>query len=96
MTERYETIRQDTITLLQQVAEDWDYDEPITEDTYLVADLGFESLDVVILGTKMQDHYGHVLPFNDLFAEIGQREIKDLTLGEWVSFIDRHLPAASP
>jgi acyl carrier protein len=83
----------DVIALLRQLADDWDYSGEITEDTYLGADMGFESLDIVVLGTAVQERYGQVMPFTDFFAEIGQREQRDIAIREWVDFIHTHLSA---
>ena len=83
----------DVIALLRQLADDWDYSGEITEATYLGADMGFESLDIVVLGTAIQEHYGQVMPFTDFFAEIGQREQRDIAISEWVDFIHTHLNA---
>jgi acyl carrier protein len=94
-----EEIKTDTLLLLQRLADDWEYGGHVTEDTCLLADMGFESLDVVILSAQVQEHYGQVLPFSDLFSEIGQRERKDISVGEWVDFVHKHLdstPAEIP
>lgn len=91
MKRSHEEIQKDTLLLLWTIANDWEYSGNITRNTYFLADLGFESLDVVILSTQVQEHYGRVLPFTELFAEIGQRELKDISVGEWVDFIYRHL-----
>ena len=81
-----EEIRADIVMLLGKLADDWDYDGQVTEDTRMLADLGFESLDVVVLATVVQDHYQQILPFPEFFAEIGQRSTRDVTVGEWVDF----------
>ena len=91
MKRSHEEILADVMLLLRQLADDWEYSGDITEDTYLLADMGFESLDVVVLGTAVQERYGRVLPFPELFAEIGQRELRDISVGEWVDFIYEHL-----
>jgi len=91
MKKTREEIKMDNLLLLQRLADDWEYGGVITEDTYLLAELGFESLDVVILSAQVQEQYGRVLPFTELFSEIGQRERKDISIGEWVDFIDKHL-----
>lgn len=91
-----EQIQADTLLLLRRLSEDWEYSGAITEGTYFLADMGFESLDVVILSAQVQEHYRQVLPFTDLFNEIGQRELKDISVGEWVDFIHQHLLAAPP
>jgi acyl carrier protein len=86
-----EQILHDVLHLLQDVARDWEYDRPLDADTRLFADLAFESLDLVVLGAAVQDHFKQTFPFAELFAELGQREERDLTIGEWVDYIQLHL-----
>ena len=99
MKKSREEILADVMLLLRRLADDWEYGGDITEDTYFFADMGLQSLDVVVLGTAVQEHYGQVLPFPKLFAEIGQRELRDSSVGEWVDFIYKHLndvPSQNP
>jgi acyl carrier protein len=77
------------LNIMNQLASDWEYSEPITSETYLFGDLGFESLDLVVLGTSLQERYGR-LPFAELLADIGQRPLQDLSVGELVQFISQH------
>jgi acyl carrier protein len=87
------------VELVQSVARDWDFENAVTERTRLSADLNFESLDLVVLGAAVQERFGQIFPFPELFAELGQREVRDLTIGEWVDFLERHLldrPAPAP
>ena len=86
-----DVILTDVINLLQQLARDWEYSGEITPDTFLFADLGFESIDAVILASFVQEHYGRPFPFPQLLADIGQREVKDLRISELVVFIHEHL-----
>jgi acyl carrier protein len=86
-----EQILDDVLHLLQDVARDWEYDRPLDASTRLFADLAFESLDLVVLGAAVQDHFKQTFPFAELFAELGQREERDLTIGEWVAYIEKHL-----
>jgi acyl carrier protein len=79
------------LELLQKVSRDWEFEAPLTADTRLFTDLSFESLDLVVLGAAVQEHFGQRFPFPEFFAEIGQREVRDLTIGEWVGFIHEHL-----
>lgn len=90
-----EEVMADVLQLLNQLADDWEYGGEITPQTYLFADMGLESLDVVVLATAIQEHYGRVMPFPEFFAEIGQREIRDISVGEWVDFVHRHLNEVS-
>jgi acyl carrier protein len=93
MTYTRERILAEVLELLNRVVQDWEFEGPIDAHTRLYADLAFESLDLVVLGSKVQERFGQILPFPQFFAEIGQRDVRDrdLTIGEWVDFIDRHV-----
>ncbi len=86
------------IGLLEALEDDLEGAGPITEGTYLLGDRNWRSIDVVYLANSMQEHYGRTFPFTELFAEIGRREIKDISVGEWVDFIHQQLnsTAVSP
>jgi len=86
-----EKILAEVLALLNSVVQDWEFEGAIGANTRVFADLAFESLDLVVLGSKVQERFGQTLPFPQLFAEIGQREVRDLTIGEWVDFIQRHI-----
>ena len=86
MTEQYQRILADVLELMSTMAEDWEYGESITPTTRMFGDLGFESLDLVVLGTAIQDRHGR-LPFAEFLADIGQRPEKDVTVGELVIFV---------
>lgn len=88
-----DAILADVLSLLNQLARDWEYSGEITSDTFLFADLGFESIDAVVLTSFVQEHYRRQFPFPLLFAELAQREVKDIQIGELVSFIHSHLDA---
>lgn len=79
------------LELLAQLASDWEYDGEITADTLMFTELGFQSLDAVVLGNSLQEHYGQIIPYADLLASIGQREFNDVAVGEWVDFTYQHL-----
>ena len=79
--------------MLQELARDWDYAGEIGPETRLFADLGFESLDAVVLGTAIQERYQQAMPLAELLTEIGLRPKPDLTVRELVEFIDAQLMA---
>ena len=83
------------LQFLGRLADDWEYSGEITEETYFLADMGLASLDVVILANSIQEHYGQTFPFPEFFAEIGQRELRDVSVGEWVDFIYKNLNAVT-
>jgi acyl carrier protein len=95
MNKTREEVMGDVLHLLSQLADDWEYSGEIAPETYFFADMGFESLDIVVLATSIQEHYGRVMPFPEFFAEVGQREIRDISVGEWVDFVHQHLNEAS-
>jgi acyl carrier protein len=84
------------LTLMTQLAGDWEYSGTVSPETRLLGDLSLESLDLVVLGTAIQKRYGR-LPFAELLAEIGQRPVekRDMSVGELVEFVSRNrgLPA---
>ena len=63
----------------------------IDRETRFFADLGLASIDAVVLGETLQEHYARPLRFGDLMAEIGKREDRDMTIGELVDFLVRNL-----
>jgi acyl carrier protein len=79
--------------LLQKMCEltqDWDYPDPVRAESKLFTELGFESLDAVVLCTAIQEHYQTPMPFAELLAEIGQQQ-RDLSIDELTDFVDTHL-----
>jgi acyl carrier protein len=89
MATTYPQILDEVLELMTSLAGDWEYSGEIAAHTYLLGDLGFESLDLVVLGTTLQERYGR-LPFSELLADLGQRQVKDVTVGELVDFVARH------
>jgi len=77
MKPRHDQILDTVLELLRGVAGDWEFDGQLTSDTRLFADLAFESLDLVVLGAAVQEHFGQKFPFAEFFADIGQRAVRD-------------------
>jgi acyl carrier protein len=84
------------LALLGELKEDWEYEEAIDPRTRFIADLGLESLEIVVLATMIQQQYGK-LPFPVFFDEIGQRPVddRDVTVHEVVAFVSEHRAAIS-
>jgi acyl carrier protein len=68
-----------------------EYSGPIGMKTRFTADLGLASIDAVVLGETIEEHYGRKIPFNEFMADLGRRTVKDIELGELVRFLHRHL-----
>ena len=73
-----------------ELTQDWDYTDPVGPESRLFTELGFESLDAVVLCTAIQEHYQTPMPFAELLAEIGQQQ-RDLSINELTDFVDTHL-----
>lgn len=91
MQKTREDIMDDVLGLLRQLADDWEYSGEITPQTRFFADMNLASLDIVVLGTAVQEYYGRIMPFAELFAELGQRGSPDIPISVWVDFIYTHL-----
>ena len=83
----------EVLELMTQLAGDWEYEGTVTPSTLLFEDLGLESLDLVVLGTAIQERYGRV-PFAEFLSDIGQRTTPDVSVGQLVTFIDQNRQAA--
>jgi acyl carrier protein len=89
----YDDILQDIIEILADMTADWDidFDGPIGSDTRLIADLAFESIDVVQFIVAIEERIKvRGLPFEELLMTEG-RYVDELSVKETVAFLNRHL-----
>jgi acyl carrier protein len=70
-----------------------EYYDAIGPETLFFGDLGLASIDAVVLGETLEEHYGRKLPFHLFMADLGRRAQRDMPLGELVSFLHQHLNA---
>lgn len=88
-----ETILQNIIQILEHMTSDWDmeFTGPIGPDTRLIADLAFESIDVVQFIVQLETNFQRKdLPFEKLLMTDG-RYREDFTVREVVTFLHGHL-----
>lgn len=86
------------IEILRDLTQDWDtgLEDEITASTAIVADLDFDSLDVVHLITAIEQHYGQPnFPFEELLMVDGSY-VQDLTVDEIARFVGKHLSNNRP
>jgi len=97
MTQLDPQVLSDLLQLIDELSGDWEVEGPITPETRFLADLGLESLDLVVLGTMIQQRYGQ-LPFAEYYAEVGRRPIeeRDVSVSDLVVFICEHRGTAAP
>ncbi len=81
------------IDILNAVTKDWetDFDGGIGRDTALIADLGFESIDMVHLIAAIEQRFDRRdLPFEKLVMEDGRYK-SDFAVSDVVAFLEEHL-----
>ena len=77
------------IAILQDFTQDLDqeFEGEMDRATTLVADLGFESIDIIQLVVAIEEEFGkRKLPFNQLLMKDG-RYVNDLSVGQIVDFL---------
>jgi acyl carrier protein len=89
------TIFRDILTTLERVGEDWEYSGEITLETTLLENLGLESIDVVVLGEFLEEHYGQSFPFTEYYTELSQQNKADIRIADLVDFIYDHFSESS-
>jgi len=90
MSRSYDDVFREIAGLLRNF-EGREYAGAIGPHTRFFDDLGCSSIDAVVLGEKLEQHFGQRLPFNDLLMALGNRGATDLEIGELAQFVHRHL-----
>ncbi len=68
-----------------------EYFGEIDRQTRFFDDLGMVSIDAVVLGEKLEERYGFKFPFNELIADLRDRQAEDIEVGELADFVQFHL-----
>jgi acyl carrier protein len=72
---------------LESLVQDWDLDTSILPETKLVADLGFESIDLIQMVAALEQEFGRPsLPFAELLIVEG-RYVDDLSVRQIAEFL---------
>lgn len=69
---------------------DRDFPDPAGPDARVFADLGLASIELIVLGERLEHHYGRKLPFGPFLAGLRARGADDVTVGELVAFLQQH------
>ena len=88
-----ETIQFKVITVLQDMIADWELDDidEIDAETKLMADLAFESLDVVQFVVALEKEFERKnLPFQNLFMHDGDY-VDEIEVKEVVEFLNKNI-----
>ena len=84
-------VQTDLIGILKMAREDWDNSIPVTDETGIFRDLGFESIDAVGLASTLEDHFATNLPFPAFMAKARQEQWPDITIKALVDFLMENL-----
>lgn len=77
------------VTLLEDFTQDWDSadESEMSAETRLLANLGFESVDIIQLTVAIEEEFGlHKTPFDQLLMKDG-RYVDDLSIGQIADFL---------
>jgi acyl carrier protein len=88
-----DAILQDLIDILENMTSDWDmeFSGPMGPQTKLIADLGFESIDVVQFIVAIEERFQRRgLPFEELLMSDG-RYVDEIRVGDTAEFLCTHL-----
>ncbi len=78
------------ITDLSEILSDFNgrqYSGTITGTTLFMQDLGFTSIDVVVLGEALEDKYDVELPFGELITQLRDQGLQDVPIGVLARFL---------
>jgi acyl carrier protein len=90
MRREFEDILEDLARILQNF-HGREFSGDIGPGTRLFADIGLASIDAVVLGETLEEHYARPLPFHTFLADLGRRSVRDVELGELAGFLHRNL-----
>lgn len=93
----FEVIEKAVITLLEEMIDDWGFEEgSITLDTCIVEDLGLSSIDGMHLFSSVDMYFDIRLRYEDLIMINEEEFVPDLTLRQIVQFVHDNFDQQMP
>ncbi len=89
-SEAPQLVLDDLVAILRTFARR-EYFGEIDRQTRFFDDLEMVSIDAVVLAEKLEERYGFRFPFNELIADLRDRQAEDFEVGELADFIYLHL-----
>jgi acyl carrier protein len=68
-----------------------EYSGEIGPKTQFFGEMGYASIDAVVLAEDLEEFYGRKFPFHEFVDELRDREAEDLEVGQLAEFLQRHL-----
>ena len=80
------------IMIIEDLVQDWELnlDEAISQETFLVNDLNFSSVDIIQLCVALEQNYERKLGFHELLMEDG-KYVGDLSIQQISVFLESKL-----
>ena len=73
-----------------------EYSGTIDSQTLFFGELGFASIDAIVLGEELEKFYGRKFPFHSFLAAAQASGAEDISVGELAEFLHRQQSAGSP
>jgi acyl carrier protein len=86
-----ELITRDLAEVMNRAFPDRDLPADVGPETRIFADLGLASIDVVVLGERLEQFYGRRLPFGPFLAGLRAKGADDLSIGDLIAFLLQQL-----
>ncbi|MGA1876387.1 MAG: acyl carrier protein [bacterium] len=77
--------------IISSLKDEWEYSGTITPETFLFSELEFESIDAVVLGSMIEEHFKRSFPFAEYLANLGEQEIRDIRVKDLIDFVYKNL-----
>jgi len=91
MSRTPEQLYADLATVMATAFPDRDISVTVGPDTRVFADLGMASIELIVLGERLEQFYGRKLPFGPFLAGLRKQGAEDLELGTLVEFLRSHV-----
>lgn len=68
-----------------------EYSGHIGRETLFFGELGFVSIDAVVLGEMLEEHFGQKLPYARFLQDLSAQNAQDLEVGQLVDFLEANV-----
>jgi acyl carrier protein len=73
--------------IISSLKDEWEYSGNITPETSLFTELEFESIDAVVLGSMIEEHFKQSFPFAEYLASLGEQGVDDIKVKDLIDFV---------
>jgi acyl carrier protein len=91
ITRTPDQLYRDLAEVMTSAFPDRDLPSDVSPGTRVFADLGMASIELVVLGERLEQRYGRKLPFGPFLASLRNSGADDLQLGDLVAFLQKHV-----